>query len=854
MHFWGKHDPNSSPASHPLADHCLDVALTLRRIASLPRMHAALQACTAPPLQPDHVERLAAIAYLHDVGKCNWGFQAKRRPDASRTTGHVIEGAALLHLPELQRLCPDPWFELLGEMAEWFDGGEEQLRSMLLAAISHHGRPVSDNDLDARPTDAIVRWWQPHHSVEPMRGLAQLVDRLRQALPRAFVGGTAPIAATPAFQQRFAGLVMLADWIGSDTQFFPYRQSAEEDRSALAAKAASRAVASIGLAPPPRRQAPPFAQTFGFEPSALQSLMALDQPVDRQTQLMLAESDTGSGKTEAALAWFLRLYAAGQVDGLYFALPTRVAARELYVRVCRAVARAFPDETERPGPVLLAVPGYVRVDGVEAALPDPEGRLWEDDAQMRQRERLWSTERPKRFLAAPIAVGTVDQALLSALQIKHALLRSVCLDRHLLVVDEVHASDPYMSEVLKALLDGHVGRGGHALLLSATLGESARAAYFGHAPLPLEAAQNLPYPAVTASAGTTPVPPTGRRKPVRITQLDRLDDAALLDPVRAALAAGARVLAVCNTVARANALQRTIEADGRFPAQWLFSVNGVVCPHHGRFAREDREVLDAAVSARLGKRSQAGPVLLVGTQTLEQSLDIDADWLVTDPCPMDVLLQRIGRLHRHDRPRPPGFETARVLLRTPEGGDLTRYLDAKGAAFRGPAGIGRVYADARVVQRTLDLLRDHPLVELPTDNRRLVEQATHPEALDALGDPRWARYAQEVIGRELQQRRQALGAVIENLPFGEFHYPGSDERITTRLGDENLVVALAHPMSHCFGTLVGSMSIPHHLLPHGVDRWPERVEAQPIGGGWRFVLGPRRYRYTRFGLERDDDA
>src|SRR5690606_15953151 len=150
---------------------------------------------------------------------------------------------------------------------------------------------------------------------------------------------------------------------------------------------------------------------------------------------------------------------------------------------------------------------------------------------------------------------------------------------------------------------------------------------------------------------------------------------------------------VCNTVARANALLRAIEADGRVPGNALFSVDGVVCPHHGRFALEQREVLDAAVSRALGKVSVAGPLLLIGTQTLEQSLDIDADWLVTDLCPMDVLLQRIGRLHRHERgTRPEGFETPHVCVRVPPS-DLAEYLES--GDLKGPAGLGSVSADGR---------------------------------------------------------------------------------------------------------------------------------------------------------------
>lgn len=848
MTAWGKRNPNGEWLA--LEDHCTDVASVFRALINIPSISASLDRSAGCPLSEAQRDRLAILAFLHDFGKCNRGFQAKADPSARETAGHVMEGLALLI--ELQDRWPPGWQSLIIEMIGWFKD-EEQATHMLLASLSHHGRPVSVNDYGASRIDEIAKkWWAASEGYDPLEALEALAKTARCAFPGAFAAGVKPIDATAALQQRFAGLVMLADWIGSDTQFFPYRQNGEEDRHSFATQAAERALQAIGLIPPEPRTIRPFAQVFGFQPTALQEALAHTLEPSEATRLLLVESDTGSGKTEAALAWFFRLYAEGRVDGLYFALPTRVAARELYERVRRAVEAAFEPDG-RPHPVLLAAPGYVKADGMALpALTDPQGVLWDDSAQDLQRERLWSAERPKRFLAAPIAVGTIDQALLSVLQVKHSLLRSVCLDRHLLVVDEVHASDPYMREVLQALLRGHLARGGWALLLSATLGETAAASFFGRSAATLDQAIRRPYPLISARSKDWPMPSARERRIEVELAPNLIDDEALLPALIQALECGARVIVICNTVARANALFRRVEAalEAGYPhlLPALFSLDGVRCPHHGRFAREDRERLDAAVTEQLGKESPAGARLLIGTQTLEQSLDIDADWLVTDLAPMDVLIQRLGRLHRHARDtRPPGFETPKALVRVPAK-SLADFLDKSGE-LRAPAGLGSVYADGRVLVCTWEELQSNPILDLPQQARERIERTTHTEALDALPDV-WRRHGEQIDGIVRAEIVQALRSVLDDQPFGDLHYPDKGERILTRLGELTYEIPFDLPMCSPFATMIRRVAIPARWLKE--KEVPETLRAEVVEGGFRFHIGETAFHYTRFGLEKDD--
>nr|WP_221933856.1 CRISPR-associated helicase Cas3' [Tepidimonas alkaliphilus] len=837
-----------------LAEHCLDVAHVFHALAVQPSWQKRLQAACGHKLTDSCLERLAVVAFLHDFGKANGGFQAKADPTARDTAGHVMEAAAWL--TACQRLWPPAWSRLMTEIATWFRD-ETQALQMLLASISHHGRPVSEQNIESFLNGSAGsqsdKLWQPSGAYNPLAALDELTQTACEAFPRAFQNDAPAINATPALQQRFAGLVMLADWVASDIQFFPYPTPAGCSRQAFSFRAARHALQATGLIPPQPRTPSSFAEIFGFNPTALQSALATEIAPGEDSRLLLVESDTGSGKTEAALAWFFRLYAEGWVDGLYFALPTRVAARELYSRVHRAIEAAFePDQ--RPRPVLLAVPGYVKADGHSVAhlLTDPQGALWDDHPQDLRRERLWAAEQPKRFLAAPIAVGTMDQALLSALQVKHSLLRSVCLDRHLLVVDEVHASDPYMREVLQALLRGHVARGGWALLLSATLGEAAAAAFFDRPLAPLVDAQQRPYPLLTTRTQALPMPASRHRRIQVACSPTLQDDAALIPDIIGALEQGARVLVICNTVKRANALFRSVEAmlQQERPAllEALFSLDGVRCPHHGRFARTDRERLDAAVTARLGKGSPAGPLLLIGTQTLEQSLDIDADWLITDLAPMDVLIQRFGRLHRHARSnRPAALAEPRALVRVPPRG-LDAYI-ARDGSLRAPAGLGTVYADGRVLTLTWQSLVSDPELALPHQARCRIETATHPESFARLPDP-WPAHGRTIEGKELSDIRQALRSVLEEKSFGELHYADTGERILTRLGEPTFDIPLAEPMHSPFGTLIDRITIPAHWIADASA--PDAIEATAMPEGFRFSVGQTAFRYTRLGLERDD--
>ena len=587
----------------------------------------------------------------------------------------------------------------------------------------------------------------------------------------------------------------------------------------------------------------------------------LDQP------LLILESETGSGKTEAAIVRFAALLHAGLVDGLYFAVPTRAAAKQLHARVSRALERLFPPAAHVE--TVLAVPGYLVAGDAEGRRVERFNVYWEDKPDEEMRLARWSAESARKFLSAPAAVGTVDQVLLAGLRVKWAHFRAAALSRSLLVVDEVHASDAYMTELLLGVLKGHLALGGHAMLMSATLGAAARSKFTNRGPrssppAPREA-EELAYPALTLVPAdgvpeTRAITTSAPMKSVSMSTVSILSDPdAIARTAAAAARDGARVLVIRNTVSSAQAVFVALLVQGGNDV--VLTVAKGPALHHSRFAAEDRMRLDDAVEEAIGKEASrsTGGFVVIGTQTLEQSLDIDADYLISDLCPVDVLLQRIGRLHRHagtSRPRP--FREPRCLVLVPEAG----LEDGLGGALLGHGlGVsdhGGIYEDLVGLEATWRLISFHTTWTIPAMNRMLVERATHPEVLRQLADElgeRWPAHASSVFGARAARAGVARNhALTRDEPFDEdLVFPDLDEDVRTRLGEDGPRVVLANPVTGPFGAAVQSFNLPAHLF-RGRPPGKEEIDAArafPVpDGGLVLQVGEHELTYDRTGIRR----
>lgn len=575
--------------------------------------------------------------------------------------------------------------------------------------------------------------------------------------------------------------------------------------------------------------------------------------------LTIIESETGSGKTEAAIDFFFQLRSRGLVDRLYFALPSRTSAAQIHGRVKDAVSKHLG----RPTPVILAVPGYLTKEAAKTeavGLPSGLGDSGDDDVES------WFSSTSKKYLSAPVAVGTIDQILMSVLTLKYQTMRWASLGRTLIVVDEVHASDAYMGQILRAVVKRHVDRGGHCLLMSATLGSALAdnlLAEAGHVPLladSLDEYLKRPYPVVHHYNGkqysTRPIPTSGAQKLVAVSTSAIIDSPEKI----AALAKshylrGAKVLVIRNSVQGCVDVHKLLEADPEVGSAGLMQTQpGVAAPHHGRYASGDRFVLDKAVEAAFGKRSTGEPVILCATQTVEQSLDIDADIVITDICPIDVLLQRIGRLHRHEgKPervatRPEGYEQAQLIVLTPAD-CVSKYAAKSGHGI----GRNRAYDDVRVIYLTLKLLEARALLSIPADNRELVELATNELAFVQLESESefMSSHAREFIGKILAERTLAN----ENIADFDWQYGDSpqltdvDARISSRLGARDIVVSLENPIVTNHGGQISEIKIQFWMI-NGNSIIDSELSMNNTGDGETlFELFGKKFIYGQYGLE-----
>lgn len=493
-------------------------------------------------------------------------------------------------------------------------------------------------------------------------------------------------------------LLILTDWIASSSPFAGNAEPIPEDALTEQIRAFLQ---KIGLDKCPSVTGESMTDFWSWmtEDSLRPLQKAMENKFRKQDEmpfLTILEAPMGEGKTEAGLFAAVKMARFWRKTGVYVALPTAATSNQMYDRV-----NAFLQEHGIPGARLMHGMAWLKED---------------DDRELRQSEGSDSSDglenwlKPgKRALLSPWAVGTVDQALMAVLHIKYGVLRLLGLANKVLVIDEVHAYDAYMSDILVRLLEWCRVLRIPVVMLSATLPAEKKSAFLEVYREPGKKTELTEgYPLITS------VYPDGRIEQIPVQgseQRNRVEVSCLtcspddnMPVVELALEKtrnGGCLCLLANTVGRAQEIYRLLKNSGTDCPIMLF---------HSRFSAARREEIETECLRLFGKDHTDRPrrVILVATQVVEQSLDLDFDTMITELAPIDLLLQRLGRLYRHKNTvRPEALRKPSVTVLVPKGCDF-------GAS-------GAIYYEL-FLKRTRDILARHPVISIPEDIPKLVNQ------------------------------------------------------------------------------------------------------------------------------------
>ncbi|MDD2802485.1 MAG: CRISPR-associated helicase/endonuclease Cas3, partial [Methylococcales bacterium] len=596
------------------------------------------------------------------------------------------------------------------------------------------------------------------------------------------------------FRSMLAGFCSVCDWIGSSTDYFPYSNAEQTelktyfDSRLLAAKTALEA---FGVLSQVKGQGGMAALFPTYQPQGLQTVVN-NFPVEQG--LTIIEAPTGSGKTEAALAYASKLLTSdpGFGSSIIFALPTQATANAMLKRLEEVADKLF----EGGASVVLAH-GKGKLNADFQAILENGRSTAQGAEEARVQCSQWLGASKKRAFLGQIGVCTIDQVLLSVLPVRHQFVRGFGVQKSILIVDEVHAYDSYMYGLLAEVLKRQKQAAGSVILLSATLPHHQKAKLLQSWSVQSEQ-QNPAYPLVTHAASnkvlTFELPDT-EHTAERIVNIETWEadqlviSAEQLKEIVQAAEKNAKVAVICNLVADAQSIAKKLTELTTKPVD-LF---------HSRFRFVDRQKIEQDITGYYGKHEKdraVGGRILVATQVVEQSLDLDFDWIITQLCPVDLLFQRLGRLHRHQRDnRPLEFEQPRcvVIVPTKESvyGD-TRY----------------VYQNLRALWRTEQFLKNKEIVfksnqedlKKYTAYRDWIEKVyceeawgSEPEAIEQA----YQKYVDEIVGVQRMLANMMVNRKVEEIKSDESDKAGS----LTRDGEMSLTVILVVEKKGKFLTL-----------------------------------------------------
>lgn len=638
--LWAKSEPYQS-----LQDHMTAAGLCAGELMAAGVADAAARTIRdAYGLTEEETRNLIMfLSAMHDIGKCHPFFQAKC--ETEKTAGLINLGMLHRSLPKDEvrafrhELCSERVFlDCINARTDETEAWEAFARVLSL----HHQGKGRHQETRVPSACAPGKWR------EAQQALFCLMEE-RFSPPLEKIGAAHNIDAA---LQELLGIIILSDWIASG------ETGQEEITGALL----SAAVAARGLAKEERLLPSESFHTL-FPEIPPEGMRGIQKAADEQgrsgaAKLYLVEAPMGEGKSETALYLAACQMRSCGKNGLYMAMPTAATGNQMYFRL-NALLEAHGFKKSR---LLHSTAWIVDANTPETAeTGDPEARATLETAQE------WLAPL-KRGLLSQYAVGTVDQAMLSVMDVRYGAVRLLGLSGKVLVFDEIHAYDTYMRTIIESLLGWLKRMDVPVILLSATLPMSKKQSLlkaYG-----AERAETLSdaYPLITAVGADgriseIPVKTVHMHRNYHLSSVPYLHDAEKTAALALSMTEnGGCICLLVNTVKRAQNVYALLKASGFGGELMLF---------HARFPAGRRQEIEKTVTGMFGKTAKNRPekCIVVATQVMEQSIDADFDAMITDIAPVDLLFQRMGRVHRFEGTvRSASMQTPVITVLTSENG------------------------------------------------------------------------------------------------------------------------------------------------------------------------------------------
>lgn len=661
------------------------------------------------------------LGAVHDIGKATPAFQTNQPSTVEKLEENLIKEGFL----DGDSIPSEPYESHHTIAGQAILENFKIKRDISSIIGAHHGKPIADNEaidkqlisypsnyfLDEDENSRIYKKW--YLAQKDFFDWAIITNHIKiDNLPN----------VSKYMQVLLSGLVIVADWISSNQDFFPLffldNPKEKPDSKRLEKGYKKWEKTKCWIPDTIKNVNDYYNKTFGFEPNEIQSKIYNLTKEIKKPGIMILEAPMGIGKTEVALVSALQLARKFGHSGLFFGLPTQATSNSMFNRVSNWLEKSTNAKNDKKS---------IRLSHSKAHLNEDFTKYRDSDTNIDDKNHNiiindWFSGRKKTTLD-DFVVGTIDQFLMMSLKQKHFALRHLGFSKKIVVIDEVHAYDTFMSQYLLRSIEWLGAYKIPIILLSATLPTEKRTqiikAYLkddtpenkDDIEEQIKKLENKVYPIITYTDGNKIKQETNFRKSrqnekeIKLKKEKFNDLNSLLDDLKGKDGVFGIIV---NTVRKAQEIAKLCVNN--------FGDENVILIHSS-FVSTDRLKIEKKITSLIGKGAKRPKKLIVvGTQVLEQSLDIDFDLLITEIAPIDLLIQRIGRLHRHKIKRPKNFTNPYVYILSKSFNLEDKELFEKGTEY--------VY-DKYLLTKTLILLPDKIII--PKDIPKLVKKVYDDE-------------------------------------------------------------------------------------------------------------------------------